>query len=104
MKVPERFNFARDVVERHARDEFALTFVDAAGAVAVHRQDWRNRLAVIAKRLIGGVCDERDFEVAAQIEQPLARRAVYGLPSGVREFRGEIGEGTRPPAPAAASR
>ncbi len=34
MKVPERFNFARDVVERHARDEFALTFVDAAGAVS----------------------------------------------------------------------
>ena len=34
MKVPERFNFARDVVERHARDELALTFVDAAGEVS----------------------------------------------------------------------
>ena len=34
MRVPERFNFARDVVERHARDEFALAFVDGAGAVS----------------------------------------------------------------------
>ncbi|HVN60505.1 MAG TPA: AMP-binding protein [Gaiellaceae bacterium] len=38
MKVPERFNFARDVVERHAREEFALTFVDAAGEAS--RLSW----------------------------------------------------------------
>ncbi|MGZ4394590.1 MAG: acyl-CoA synthetase [Gaiellaceae bacterium] len=33
MKVPERFNFARDVVEAFPSDRYALTFVDAAGAV-----------------------------------------------------------------------
>jgi len=38
VKVPERFNFARDVVERHAREEFALTFVDAAGEAS--RLSW----------------------------------------------------------------
>ena len=34
MKVPQRFNFARDVVEAHAPEEYALTFVDAAGEVS----------------------------------------------------------------------
>ncbi len=34
MNVPERFNFARDVVEQISAEQFALTFVDTAGEVS----------------------------------------------------------------------
>ena len=55
MKVPERFNFARDVVEAFPSDGYALTFVDAAGAV--ERLTWGE--IVEGARRWSGVLAER---------------------------------------------
>ncbi len=58
MKVPERFNFARDVVERHAADDpggGALTFLDAAGGAS--RLTWAEVAAGAARW--SGVLAER---------------------------------------------
>ena len=58
MKVPERFNFARDVVEAFPPDGYALTFVDAAGAVS--RLTW-GEIAAGAARW-SGLLAERGLE------------------------------------------
>ncbi len=68
MKVPERFNFARDVVEAFPPDGYALTFVDAAGAVS--RLTW-GEIAAGAAPLVGGA---RGARAAAGRPRARARR------------------------------
>ncbi len=55
MNVPERFNFARDVVEAFPPDGYALTFVDAAGDVS--RLTW-GEVAAGAARWSGVLAEQ----------------------------------------------
>src|SRR5690606_7642172 len=66
--------------------------VDVAGARDVERQNRRDGFTLVAQGLIGGVLDNRDVELAGEIQQPLATGEVEGFAGWIGEVGGNIGE------------
>ena len=75
--------------ERAAIDRPAV--LDAALAGDFKGQDRRDRLAIKAQGLIGGILDHGDVHGIGQVDHRLARRAVQRLAGGVGKIDRQIG-------------